>query len=386
MQPPPPSFALHALLGCEPDRTDDGVSVLVREALGVEVAGPYGLEPVDYLSGSPATGALLRLRGTDTAGASWSLFCKVLQHVRHWPVLAFLPPEHAQHFVEQFPWRIALELWDDAVQQNLPDGLRAPALHRVIELDDDRAAVWTEDVAHEHTPWDDALFARAARLLGRWNARSTAAEVLATSALPAGYALRMYVERSVPLRGLAPLDDDGLWAHPWLAGHTDLRSGLRAVAPGLPEMLDRLDTHVQTLPHGDASPQNLLVPADGSDGFVVIDISFRSPHALGFDLSQLLVGLTHAGVVPAARMPQIAEVVEQAYLDGLHDEDVTDQDDRVRDAFATTALLRSGFDGLRYEPLPLPGADPAPGARDSFDERVAMSRVLLERYRALHPA
>ena len=111
-------------------------------------------------------------------------------------------------------------------------------------------------------------------------------------------------------------------------------------------MLDRLDGYVQTIPHGDASPQNLLVPVDDPETFVVIDVSFRTPHALGFDLGQLLVGLTHAGLVPASRLPEIAADDRPGLPRGLAEEGLTGQDDAVRDAFATSVLLRSGFDGF----------------------------------------
>ena len=132
-----------------------------------------------------------------------------------------------------------------------------------------------------------------------------------------------------------------------------MRAGERITAD-----LDRLDTLVQCLPHGDASPQNLLVPvADDPADLVVIDLSFRTPHPLGFDLSQLLVGLTQAGEVPAGRLPAIAGRILSAYLRGVHDEGVTDQDAQVRDAFVTTSMLRSGFDSLLYEP---PGSPTTP--------------------------
>ena len=117
------------------------------------------------------------------------------------------------------------------------------------------------------------------------------------------------------MRGLAPLADDGLWSHPWLVGHADLRAALVRLGQRIAGDLDRLDAMVQCLPHGDASPQNLLVPAPGDPAeLVVIDLSFRTPHPLGFDLSQLLVGLTQAGEVPAARLPEIAERILAAYL------------------------------------------------------------------------
>ena len=104
----------------------------------------------------------------------------------------------------------------------------------MVELADERAAVWMEDVDQDPSPWDLDRFTRAARLLGRWNARSSAPEVLAACPLPPGYALRKYVEQSVAARGLGPLADDGLWAHPWLGEHADLRARLRELARGSP--------------------------------------------------------------------------------------------------------------------------------------------------------
>jgi len=45
----------------------------------------------------------------------------------------------------------------------------------------------------------------------------------------------------------------------------------------VPELLDGMDALPQALPHGDASPQNLLVPADDPGTFVAIDVSFQNP-------------------------------------------------------------------------------------------------------------
>ncbi len=55
-----------------------------------------------------------------------------------------------------------------------------------------------------------------------------------------------------------------------------------------------------------------------------------------------------------------------------------DQDEQARDAFATGVLLRSGFDGFLYELL----EDADAAQRDAFDERVELSRVLVELYRS----
>lgn len=336
--------------------------------------GPATLEPVDYAFGAPATAGMYRLRGSD-----WSWFGKVLQHVRHWPGLAMMPPEVAADFVTWFPWREELQLWRPDVMATFPAGLRPPLLHGVVELPDDRLVLWQEDVAFSDVPFDLDTFARAAFLLGRWNARSTDAALLAGSGYPANHALRKYAANAVPRSGLQPLADDALWSHPWLAGAAELRADLLRLGGTLPGMLDRLDDYRQALPHGDASPHNLLVPEAAPDTFVVIDLSFRTPHALGFDLSQLLVGLTQAGTVPAARVPEIAATILPAYVAGLAAEGITGHD-AVRDAFVTSALVRTGFDTFLYD---LAGSEEE-SDRHAFDERVALSRFLVAQYREVH--
>lgn len=334
--------------------------------------GPGELESFPYAFGSPATGGLFRLRGD-----GWSWFCKLLHHVRHWPGLAAMPPHVAADFADSFAWRSELELWDPVYASRMPPGFRPPVLHGIVDLGDDRLAVWMEDVEPTATSWDLDRFECVARLLGRWNARCAEPEALAACEYPIGFALRMYAEHAVTFRGLMPLQDDDLWSHPWLSNHEALRADLRALAPQIPTMLDRLDTYMQAIPHGDASPQNLLVPNSDPETFVVIDPSFRTPHALGFDLGQLLVGLTHAGQVPASTLPDIAARIVPAYIEGLSTEGITDLDDEVRNAFATSAMLRSGFDGLLLDTI---GSDD-PGDRHDFDERLAMTHFLVRQYR-----
>jgi hypothetical protein len=112
---------------------------------------------------------------------------------------------------------------------------------------------------------------------------------------------------------------------------------------------------------------------------VVIDLSFRSAHALGFDLGQLLVGLVHAGLLPATSMPPVATTILREYVAGLHETGITDADEDAAHGFATGVLLRSGFDGFRYELLD----SEDPGAREAFDERIAMSRFLVRQFHDL---
>jgi hypothetical protein len=252
---------------------DDGGALDERELTGVVSAAlgrPVRLDgfttsAVPYEPGSPATGVLLRVAGTTADGQPWSVFLKVLQHPRHWPRLGLLPEEVRQLFLASFPWRGELVAWEPGFADRLPPaGLRVPRLYRLTELGDDRLAVWMEDVATLDGAWDQARFARAARVLGGLAARRSDPALLAASGFPAGAGLRYYSSSRVETSGLPLLDQDELWSHPLVAGAADarLRADLRTLGGRVPELLDRMDDLPQALPHGDASPQNLLVPAD----------------------------------------------------------------------------------------------------------------------------
>jgi hypothetical protein len=235
--------AAPAALDCWGALEEQALTEVVSTALGrpVRLAG-FETTAVAYEPGSPATGALLRVAGATADGQPWSVFLKVLQHPRHWPRLGQLPVEIRQLFLDRFPWRGELVAWEPGFADRLP--------------------------------------------AGAW--------------------LRWYSRSRVELSGLPLLDRDEVWDHPLIAGAVDdrLRDDLRALGARVPELLDGMDRLPQAPPHGDASPQNLLVPADDPDTFVAIDAAFQSPQAVGFDLGQLLVGLTHAGQLPAAALPR----------------------------------------------------------------------------------
>jgi hypothetical protein len=92
----PKAWVLSELLG--PDHIDEettahAVADLASQALGRDVPPQLPeLIAIAYPFGSPATGALLRVRGHDAVGQPWSLFVKVLHHVRHWVQFPLLPP------------------------------------------------------------------------------------------------------------------------------------------------------------------------------------------------------------------------------------------------------------------------------------------------------
>src|SRR5664279_186885 len=134
--------------------TGDQLDAIVSAAVGrPAVVTRWDAEPVPYESGSPATGTLARVRGVTAEGQSWSVFLKVLQHPRHWKLLDRMPGQLRADFLSNFPWRAELTAWEPTFSEHLPTGLRVPELYQVVELSDDRVAVWMEDVVEGSHPW-----------------------------------------------------------------------------------------------------------------------------------------------------------------------------------------------------------------------------------------
>jgi len=105
----------------------------------------------------------------------------------------------------------------------------------------------------------------------------------------------------LPVLSKLGVDADALRA----TGDPGLPADMCALGDRLPELLDLLDRLPQTYAHGDASPQNLLLPAGEPGTIAVIDWGFGTLLPVGFDLGQLLVGLAHAGVGDLALLPAI---------------------------------------------------------------------------------
>ncbi len=331
-------------------------------------------EPIEHPGGTLSTAALYRMRGVLDPGATpWSVVVKVLRAHRHVPIP--LPvPAHLPS-VAALSWRHEPDFYRAGLADVLPPGMRPPAVHLVRETDDEHAVECLEDVRLADADWDRSRYARAARLLGQLAARLTRAEprLPPSFSRAPGEILRLhYLERE--LLGLPALRGDAVWAHPLVvaAGDPGLRCELTALADRVPALLDALP---QRYVHGDASPQNLLVPADDPDGFVAIDWSLIGPAVVGFDLSQLVVGRIHTGQLPAAALGSLIDTVVAAYVAGLADEDDPVPADMVRAGFVGSLVVRSAFSALPLARLVDP---PDPALAALVVARVRLTRHLVD--------
>ena len=273
-------------------------------------------------------------------------------------------------------WRHEAEVYRADLDDVLPAGLRMPARYRLDEHGH-RIVEWLEDVPVADVPWDHARFTRAARLLGRLAVRFTRCGRLPESLLRVpGEVLRLqFLERE--LFALPVLAGDALWAHPLVDAVADprLRADLLRLAERVPAILDTLDGLPQTFVHGDASPQNLLVPATDPDTFVAIDWSLIGPCAVGYDLGQLLVGLIHAGQLDVPALPALHETVLPAYTAGLADEGLRVDADVVRFGVHAALVVRSAFTAL---PLRRLGGSPTRDDAALVADRARLARHLVD--------
>jgi hypothetical protein len=310
------------------------------------------IEPVDYPFGTPTTEGAFRVRTP-----AETLFVKILRSFRHWPLFPTLPPDLRELALATSLWHYEADVYASGVGALMPSGMRLPRVHAVVDLLDDRMAIVMENVEVTGAAWDAARFGRAAFLLGRLNARLTGHDALpAAASREPGAMTRLHYAGRLQVADLPAVADDRTWAHPLLAPHAGLRPLLDRLVPHLPAVLDRLAALPQVLNHGDFSPQNLLVPADDPASFVVIDWSMGGLAAVGDDLGQLLVGLAHAGELAVADLPELHEVLLDAYADGLAAEGFAATEEQIRYGFDGGLLLRSAFTALPWQLLREPAS------------------------------
>jgi hypothetical protein len=370
----------------------DELERMVAAAAGRPVPEPRAqATPIGYDWGSPVTAGLWRVdvaSAADRHDSGCTFFVKLVRHTRLWPGLRVLPSdEERAQFVSYYPWHYELDIQKSGIESVLPPGLRMPALYHVTRPDADHMGLWWEFIDQRPEPWRLADYRLAARLLGQLAARRRSGAA-ANEALPEiarshdGSALRFYTGRRI-LRGFLPALQAGqFWQHPVLraaldrAGDPDLAADMIALGSRLPRLLDLLDELPQTYAHGDASPQNLLLPAAEPGTIVVIDWGFGTLLPVGFDLGQLLVGLAHAGEADAADLPAIDAEIFPAYLNGLADEDYKVDPAQVRAGYIGSLAARSALCAIPVETLGDAVPDDETVAR--FTHRLRLTRLLVD--------
>jgi hypothetical protein len=286
------------------------------------------------------TGGVYRFTGTARAegGAPlpWSVVLKIISQ-GDGPAAALLADPHHGLY-----WKREALAYHSGLLDDLPGGLAAARCYAIWEQPDESCWLWLEDVPDRYGPvWPLAQFARAARVLGRFNGA-----YLAGRPHPSHAWLRhngTIVMAPGALEGMVRPDvlaDPANWAHPlvraafpatvaerllrlWAA-----RDTFRAAIAGLPE----------TLGHLDAWRGNLFAP--DPDRLVAIDWAGMGWAAVGTDASDLFASsLMHARA--ASNDPATLDAaVFDSYLAGLADAGWQGDPRRLRTAYAGYAALK----------------------------------------------
>jgi hypothetical protein len=284
----------------------------------------------------------------------------------------FVPAEFHERVLAELDWLGEPRIYRSPLPAQLPEGLRMPTVFAIDESSA-RITIWMEDVGGDDA-WDLDRYRRAARVLGRlagrWPEDRTSRELGLGRRPLDGLFFGKITHVDLPT-----LADDGFWRDPAIVGAADpsLRADLARLADDTPRLLQRFAALPHGMAHGDAAPDNLREPGDGT--VVAIDWSYGATAPIGSDLAQLLAGRVESGLVDPSELGAIADTVLDGFLDGLADEGADADPSAVEEAWAVHLVVRSVFSALILDHVNAPSEEARHGL---LVRRAALARFGLD--------
>ena len=318
----------------------------------LEDARSWRRVPLTHRVANMTTRSLERASGRLRDGTEGSVVVKTLQPASASTLFQNIPPEFQDEVLRELNWLDEPRVYRSGLAAAMPEGLRLPVLYGVDEASDS-IALWIEDV-DDVAPWNIDRYRRSAAALGRLGVRwpgDSAARGLGMGPRPiAGLFFGKVTNYDLTIQA-----DDAFWSSEIVGPVVDSRhrADLFRLAELMPSMISSLDTLPTGLCHGDAAPDNLREPGDGS--IVAIDWSYGHIGPLGSDLGQLLVGRfdeAREGLEPEG----IATAIIDGFLEGIGDASGAASVER---AWATHLAIRSVFGALLLDRPDLSEAEKA---------------------------
>jgi hypothetical protein len=335
--------------------------------------------PLGHRVENLTTARLDRVQLTLDDGTALTVIAKTLRPASAAPAFASIPPEHHRQVLEDLHWLDEPDVYRSGLDAALPKPLRMPTVHLVDQEGDDIVTIWMEDV-DDVVPWSLDRYRRTATALGALAGRWTGPAAADEFGLH-GREIERLFSGKITFLDLPLQAHDAFWADPHVRDAVDdhHRADLARLADATPELLARLPALPSGVCHGDATPDNLREPGDGS--VVALDWSYGHVGQLGSDLGQLLVGRFQSGAAEVDELPEIAIAILDGFLEGLAAEGARATLDEVRAAWAAHLAVRSVFSALVLDHRPdLEGEARA----DLLRRRAAVARFGLDL--ALHVA
>lgn len=336
------------------------------------------------------TGGLWRVTGTARAGTGnieAVPFCTVVKLVQSpllWTGIEQVPSHLREGLAQHYRWRTEAEVYASELADAMPAGGRLPKVYCIEDLDDQRSAIWMEDVSEcPGAEWTDARFRDAARLLGRVAGSAEVRELgPAICAARDAERLRFYLNGVGAMVLIPGIRGDDLWKVPAVADTADPRliAGLRSLTDRAAELVEEVIALPALPAHGDASPQNLLIEGSvdgpgGSTSFAVIDWGLYGGACAGFDLGQLLAGWVNQGAMSGEDLYRLEPLCLGAYCEGLADSGADVAESTVRRGHAASMSLFAGLQAVATQRLAEPDSEEL---RAFVAGRVQMARFVLD--------
>ena len=305
----------------------------------IDAARTWPRTPLGHRVANMTTRSLERAAGALPDGRRASVIVKTLQPASASPMFEVIPAELHEQVLRDLDWLDEPRLYRSGLADAMPDGLRMPVVHAIDEAPDG-VTLWLEDV-DDVPAWDPDRYRRSAEALGRLGARWPGDRAMHELGMGhreiAGLFFGKVVNNDLVIQA-----DDAFWRDPLVADVVDdrFRTDLFRLAELMPGMLAELDELPRGVCHGDAAPDNLREPGDGT--IVAIDWSYGNVDALGSDLGQLLVGRFDEGR-EHLDTEVIATAIFEGYLEGVG---AASDAPSVERAWATHLALRSVFGAL----------------------------------------
>jgi hypothetical protein len=321
------------------DRT---LMVVVRQALGSEILQLRGWQVSELGggAGNPVSAGLYRFEGIGQENLEpvpWSVILKIIQSPANvgWENMG--EGDDRSHWNY---WKREMLAFQSGILRTLPAGLTAPRCYGTLELPENLAMLWLEDIRDSYAgKWPLDRYALTARHLGLLNG-----SFLCSRPLPeVDWFSR---ERNRQWMILAQdWHSSTMWEHPLARkryGNPE-KNAFRHFLAEAERFLTALDQLPKTLCHGDTFPTNFMARrlSSGQEQTVALDWALMGIQPIGDDLGQFVFGAQN--YLSEISKEEITRSLFEQYLDGLRENGCRLDEIQVRFGFTAGAALRVGL-------------------------------------------
>jgi hypothetical protein len=316
------------------------LSKVVRRALNREYFQIQGWR-VRSLDGGASNSSSLGLYRFEGVGQDrkewfdWSVILKIIQDPASEGYSSDADSADLHHWNY---WKREMLLYQSGWLETLPEGIAAPHCYETVEISDNVAGLWLEDINDTYTgAWPLHRYALAARHLGRLNGTYSSRRPLPTFPWMSINRNRQWLD-FIPWRTTSWKDSRVLHQFP--------RPRFDSFINMLEDnelFLQKLNQLPKTVCHGDTYPTNFKSRhwKGGQEQTVAMDWALMGLEPLGDDLGQLVYG-AHLNL-KGYRLQDIDQTLFTSYINGLQDSTCRVDPHLVRFAYVTSAALRVGL-------------------------------------------